>query len=377
MVVTEPVSFSQYFIDAVSLASGFENVAVDNVGVADVLGVLENSESSDRTFLFTNTALETLLPAYKQAAADGNRDRMQRLGSLIALNIREHASTFNRLLAASSPRANGTGVTGKRFGSAEDAVAALGPHAAGEATPVRPAERAAEIPATMAMVSAAEYLRGLEGEEIPPWITTVPSLPEMLAVFAGLPFTAVGVFGFFLANGLVKMSLQSIAETYTLLTLGIIFLGYGGYKSLTLHNLRQYVRRPPPALYDRKTGEVMAPTLARFKQGAVPLYPVDKEYDVEILPVGSHVLLKDVRVSVLNATNADYPNFVFFQIKFPATEAEFALFGIYQAKTGEEAEAAKRTFQQGPVTFVGTLHKDKSGSPEIKVVRILEESNSD
>jgi len=371
------VPASDFFAEFSSLASGFEGAALGDAEIAGVFGILGDSEPSDKVFLSAHTALDTLLLAYRQAVANADRSEMQRLGSLIALNIRENAALFNRLLAASSPRARDLGVTGKRFGSAEDALAALKPHATGEATATDVVvEEAAKTPATVAMVSAAQYLEGLRADEDgkPVNFSVLHhSVLEDLAGLAGLTFLTGGVLEFLLLKGLIKMSPPSITEVYELLGISALSFGYAGYKFLTLRTPRQYVRHHPPALYDRKTGEVMSPTLAKFRQGAVPLYPVDEEYDVAILPVGSHVLLKDVRAVPYKLEDMGVPSDSLFVIHFPGEfRGSDALFGFSEQQT-----AALIGPSEGRVTFVGVVtqarDKYKNKIPLVKVVRILPE----
>ena len=353
------VPASGFFADFSSLATGFQSAALGDAEVAGILYLLEGAEPSDRVFLSTHTALESLFPAYRQAVAKADRSEMQRLGSLIARNIRAHHATFDRLLGE------------RRFASsAKDVVAALKPHAA--------AEEAAKTPATVAMMSAAEYLEGLkalEGEYVDSSMLGPPSVFEDWAGIAGLTFLVGGAFEFFRLRGLLEIGPPSITGVYKLLGTSALLFGYAVYKFLILRKPHQYARLRPLALYDRKTGEVLAPTLARFKQGAVPLYPVDKKDDAYThngskLPLGSYVLLRGVRMELLNPTNDNYPNFS-FMINF--SEKGEALFVIYKPKTDEEAKAVKAALRRGPVTFIGRVIPAELKFRDIQVVRILPE----
>lgn len=360
------VPASGFFADAASLASGFEGAALGDAEIPNIFYIL--TSSGDETSLLHTTALSSLLPAYRQAAAEGDRDRMQQLGSLIALNIHEHASAFDRLLATSPPSG------GKRFGSLAEALAALKPHGTEASTTTTPAEKAAEISATMPLMGAEEYLRGLkadEGSEPVNFSVLHHSLLDDLAEIAGLMFLAGGVFEFLLLKGLIKISPPSTTDIAGLLAISTISFGFSGYRFLTLRKPRQYARFNPPALYDRKTGEVTAPTLARFaEQGAVPLYPVDKREDLYNLPVGSHVLLKDVPIRNVTIDKDDFH--ISCWLDFSGKNDGVGRFAYYHPKSMEEAVAIAEALKQENVTFVGTIIEDKRFRREVGIIRDIE-----
>ena len=210
------------------------------------------------------------------------------------------------------------------------------------------AREATEVPATVAMVSAAQYLEGLRAGTREPSGQKESNPLDPIAIIVG----GTLLFG------------SPFAKTfgYALLALVVSFLGYGGYK---LHRLHRYGKLNPPALYDLKTGEVMAPTLARFKQGAVPLYPVDKREDIYNLPVGSHVLLKGVPIRNVRIDKDDFH--ISCWLDFSGKNDRDGLFAYYYPKSMEEAVAIAEALKQENVTFVGTITENIVGHVRVAI----------